>query len=259
MIRAGIFSDTHCGHRAGLTPPEYQSGGRKWVYRQSEKWDWFINILKDIGKLDAAIWLGDLPDGQGVRNASETIIPNLNRQINCCVDVIETVNCKENFFLYGTCVHVTSKEGIDLEYEIAKQVTGKQDPNISDEMKIQFGNHILNCRHQPAGKSHVPHTRANPIQRERMADEQWYLDNQEVEVLSDIYLRGHLHYMATAGIPNRWQGFNVPALQSPHTKYGARTLSNVVHCGFCVLESDGSWPILKVYEAPRERRTVLKF
>ena len=102
----------------------------------------------------------------------------------------------------------------------------------------------------------VPHTKANPIQKERMSNEQWFIDGSQV--LSDIYLRGHLHVCFRAGIPGKWEGFNCPALQSPDTKYG-RILSNLCHVGFATLETEnGSWPKFEFWEAPKSKNQVLK-
>jgi len=256
-LKLGIFSDLHTGHRAGLTPPEYQSGERKHVLRQSEKWEWFVAKVKEAGPFDICIWLGDLVDGLGVRNHSETIIGDLNRQILASKDCVDAVGCKNNLFVYGTCVHVSTKDGLEIEKEVAQLVNGIENPKIFGQVWFDFGGYTIDCRHAPAGKSMVPHTRGNPIQRERMSNEQWFLDGSQE--LSGIYLRGHLHYCFTAGSPGRWQGYIVPALQSPDTKYG-RILSNVVNCGFSTLETaDGSWPTFKFYEAPKCRNKILKF
>jgi len=77
-------SDQHTGHRAGLTPPKYQSGGRKWVRRQAQKWEWYESVIDNYGPFSCHINLGDVVDGLGVKDSSETIIAT-NDQIRSIV------------------------------------------------------------------------------------------------------------------------------------------------------------------------------
>ena len=248
-----ITADTHIGHRAGLTPKQYWAGGREWVRKQAAKWDWFLSEIKKH-KFDCHINLGDIIDGLGVKDSSETIMSG-NDQILAACEVIEMIEAPDNWFVHGTRVHTTTKDGIELDLEVAKQINGKEDPKIDGQIWLEYGKWILDCRHAPAGKSMVPHTRANPIVRERLINVAWHAEG--VQTLANHYFRAHNHFMFNAGEPNRWSGYAVPALQSPDTKYG-RILSNIVHCGFGILTipDNGDWPIWKVIEAPKEKARV---
>ena len=253
--RTLVLSDLHCGHRAGLHPPRYQSGDRKQVNEQDQKWKWFESALIEAGPFHKAVWVGDLVDGTGVKNNSETIL-NLNDQIQCAVDIVETVNCKKNLFVYGTMVHTSTRDGLEMEEEIAKRINGDELPNIWSQVWFKLGKHIVDVRHAPAVSSGVPHTRGNVIARERMANEQWAIKGYQI--LADLYLRGHCHFKYTAGSPGTWQGWNLPALQSPKTKFGRR-LSNAVDVGFSLLEANDKWPIYEIYEAPICQEKILNW
>ena len=249
-------SDNHCGHRAGLTPPEYQSGGREWVRKQATKWDWYVEVLKDIGEVSCHINVGDIIDGQGVKDASECIMEP-NQQISAAVECVAQIETKEHYFVAGTRTHVTTRDGLELDWEVAKHVNGTEDPRFRGQYFIECKPYMFDIRHCPASRSFVPHTRSLPILRERMSNKEWALEG--VQPLATHYFRGHVHYMMEVGEPNRWSGYLVPALQSADSKYG-RTLSNVVHTGLGVLtiEEEG-WPIWKVYEPPREKVQVFQF
>jgi len=254
--RVLILSDLHCGHRSGLTPPRYQGGEPKYVRSQDEKWRWFEEALIEAAPWNKVVWVGDLVDGLGVKNSSEIILADLNQQINCAVDIIETVGCPKNLFLYGTMTHTATKDGLEIERIIAQQINGKENPMIYSQAWFKLGKHVIDARHAPACGSGVPHTRANPIMRERMANEQWHMKGYQP--LADIYLRGHLHYKFMAGSPGTWQGWNLPALQTPKTKYGRR-LSNTVDVGISILEENDKWPIYEIYEAPIRQEEVLNW
>lgn len=259
LERVLVISDLHCGHRAGIMTPKYQSGRRKYVLDQASKWEWFEETLIQAAPFDKVVWVGDMIDGTGVKNPSETVL-NLNDQIKCAVDVVRTVNCPKNLFVYGTMIHTSTKDGLESEEEIAEKINGEDNPNIWSQAWFKIGDLVCDVRHAPASSSGVPHTRGNVIARERMANEQWYLKG--LQPLAHLYLRGHVHFKYTAGVPGEWQGWTLSALQSPKTKFG-RKLSNTVDVGIGILESTDNWPIkpptFEIYGAPVCQEAVLNW
>lgn len=254
MIRILITADMHTGHRAGLIPPKYFGGGAKWINRQTIKWKWFTDTLKEIGRIDCHIDLGDIVDGQGVKDSTETIL-SPNHQIMSAVEIIETINAPVKWFVHGTRVHTTTRDGLELDTAIACHVNGNDNPQIDGQLWLQYGEWLLDCRHAAAGKSFVKHTRANPLLRERYHNENEFLEGRRP--LATHYFRAHAHHLFNAGEPNRWAGYSVPALQSPQTKYG-RVLSSVTHEGMGVLSiPDKGWPIWKIYEPPKRAPKIL--
>jgi hypothetical protein len=156
-------------------------------------------------------------------------------------------------------VHTSTKDGLETELEVANRINGADKPNIWSQAWFRLGRFVVDIRHATASKSSVVTSKGNPIIKERIANEQWFL-NGAAQPLADIYLRGHLHCKFTAGAPGTWQGWNLPALQSPKTKYG-RQLSNVVHVGISTIEINGDydWPIYQIYEAPICQEKVLNW
>jgi hypothetical protein len=220
------------------------------------KWKWFESALIEAGPFDKVVWVGDLVDGLGVKNTSETIIADLNQQIQCAIDIIETVNCKKNLFLYGTMIHTATKDGLEMEKVIAAAINGAESPNIHSQAWFKIGEHLFDVRHAPACSSAVPNTRANPITRERISNLEWARKGYQPK--ADCYLRGHLHFSYSVGEPGIWQGWNLAALQSPKTKYGRR-LSNACDVGFATITEDKTWPIYRMYLAPVEKEKVLNW
>jgi hypothetical protein len=233
-----------------LTPPEFWAGGRDWVFKQSERWKWFTGKLKELEPFDGAIFLGDLCDGTGVKDVSECIIADLNSQIKAAAQVVDVVSAPKKLMVYGTAVHVRTKDGLELEKEVANLVGSE----IHGQIWVDIDGYIVDCRHAPAGNSQV--YPANPLVRERESNVRWH--DEGAQPLSQILLRGHCHRIYSVGQANRWEAHAVPALQDIGTKYG-RQLSNIVHMGFGVLDFiEGMWPIWTVYEAPRWKETPLK-
>ena len=251
--RVIITADWHTGHRAGLTPPEFYGGGREWANRQARKWEWFSHEV-GMHDWDCHINLGDIVDGQGVKDSSETIM-DLNSEISAACKIIETINCPINWFVYGTRVHTTTRDGVELDQEVAKHINGTENPMIFGQIWLEYGKWILDVRHAPGSRSGVYSTRGNPLIKERISNCLWA--DEGIQPRANHYFRAHQHFMFTAGEPNRWSAYSVAPLQSPATKYG-RTLSNAVHCGFGILTipDNGDWPIWEIKEAPIEKETV---
>ncbi len=71
--RLVIISDLHCGHRAGLTPPDWQSDFRKnsktqrnkFAELQRELWQFYADTINDLRPVDVLVVNGDAIDGKG--------------------------------------------------------------------------------------------------------------------------------------------------------------------------------------------------
>jgi hypothetical protein len=77
MKRVLIMSDLHCGHRVGLTPPDwqYRPGVRsKWRKIQQACWNWYANEIEEAGPFDVVIVNGDAIDGRGERSGGTELL-----------------------------------------------------------------------------------------------------------------------------------------------------------------------------------------
>ena len=247
MKRIGVFADTHCGHKNGLTPPGFWGGGPGYAEKQEDRWDWFVKSIKEQGPFDGAIFPGDLTDGPGVKSGNETVI-KLNFQADAAVEIIRTVGAKKNFLTYGTPVHTITGDGYEIEKAIAKEIGAE----IHGQIWLEVEGFILDIRHHPAGSSQV--YPGNPLQKERESNLRWSLE--KVQPLAQIILRGHVHKSFQIGEPGVWQAISIPALQDFGSIYGRR-LSNLVHMGYGIMDIEkGVWPVWKTYMAPRNLEKV---
>jgi len=247
MKRLGIFADLHCGHKNGLTPPDFWGGGTKVVNNLKKRWQWFKKSIKKHGPFDAAIWDGDLVDGPGVKSGNETVM-NLNLQADAAAEIIRTVGAPANYLLYGTPVHTITGGGYELEKAVATAIGCP----IHGQIWLDVEGFILDIRHHPAGSSQV--NPGNPLQKERESNVRWALEG--VQPKADIILRAHVHKSFQIGEPDVWQAIAVPALQDFGCIYGRR-LSNVVHMGWGTLDiTKGVWPVWKTHHAPRIMEAV---
>jgi len=251
-----VIADTHCGHVGGLNAPDFISGDREQVFEQSEMWEWFGHSIKINGPYDCAVWMGDLIDGVGVKDPSETKL-NLNDQKSCAREIVRNVDAPVNWFLYGTDVHTgTGNKGYEIEKDIAELTNSEDQPHIYSHLQAKVDDFVLDFRHQPASNSHVETSMSNPLIREHLVNKQWFMEGRQ-QLATHIF-RAHTHKMVSVGIPNRWVAHGCPALQRK-TKYGTRRLSNVVHCGYGVLtfQKEG-WPAWEIHEPPKPSPRVFK-
>lgn len=248
MKRVGIFSDLHTGHKTGLCHPDWWGGGRRCVNELERVWTWFKQSLKEVGPLDCAVLNGDAADGPGVKSGQECIISDLNQQQLCVAEIIRTINAPIVYMTFGTPVHVTTRQGYELEKGIADILKIA----IKRQIWLKVDDFILDIRHHPAGNSQV--YPGNPLVKERESNLKWHMEG--VQPKATHIIRSHTHRMYEVREPNRWHGIACPSLQGM-TAYGSR-LSNVVHHGWGVLDfsTKGDWPIWKVTELPRKKERI---
>ena len=246
MNKILFCADCHTGSRTGLTPPEYQGGGREWVRDQVAKWEWFENVLETHGPFRAMIGMGDIVD-LGVKDQSE-IIMDAPRMINAAIEIVRRINAPINLFVYGTRVHTSTRDGIELDLEVAKHINGVEDPKIYDHLWADFGGKIADIKHAPTSRSRAIVSKFLPLMNERIFNEQASMKGYEP--LSQLYFRAHLHTNADCGVPGEWHGYNVPCLQGIRTKYSRIISSGAYTEGVGILTLTEDWPRWEVIELP---------
>ena len=249
MKKRGIaIGDMHCGHLAGLTPPEYQdrvyknstTKRNKWVNLQQELWERYKGLLKKFAPYDFGLYLGDGVDGSGYRSGgSELIRPDIDDQIDMAVYVCNEVrrHATRNFDwagVYGTPYHT----GVNMDHEnrIAKDAGFKK---IGSHEWIDINKCIFDIKHHIPVSS-IEYSRQTALARERVNNLLWHEENLAPK--ANIILRAHAHYHRYAGGPG-WVSMTIPPLQGMGSKYGARQCSGLVDWGLLVVdvESDGSF------------------
>ena len=245
-----VISDLHCGHVAGLTPPEYQfsevekssTKHNKWARLQKETWIKFCNIIEQFKPFDIGFDLGDMIDGKGGKSGgTELISTDRNTQVDMAVACHQKISdvSKKNFKwigVYGTAYHTSGEGGEDWETLVAEKCGFEK---IGSHESIDVNGCIFDLKHH-VGSSSVPYGRFTAPAKERLWNVLW--NERELRPKANVILRGHVHYATFCGEPG-WVAMTLPALQSMGTKYGARQCLGIVHWGVTIfdVESDGTF------------------
>ena len=248
-IRICFISDLHCGHRVGLTPPEYQSAvcGYKFYKTQMVLWNWYVDNIKAI-KPQILVVNGDAIDGRGERSGStELIAVSRIKQCEMAGVAISVVGADEVYMTRGTPYHVGNAE--EFEDIIKQHVEIKK---IEDHAWYDINGVVFDVKHMPGGTSGVPHTAGTGITMDHIWNTFWANHNKS-QPLSHVTIRSHTHSFSYHGFDN-WLGVLTPALQGMGSKYGAKACRKLIHFGFIYFdvyengEYTWNWRIAKVEE-----------
>jgi len=254
--RIGVFSDPHCGHIVGLTPPGWQLDPkhptphlRRIAKYQRAYWEFYCNAIRKHGPFDVAVWNGDCIDGKGTRGGScEAVTADRNEQVDIAKKAIgRSLSAKTTLLMtYGTPYH-TGAEGEDFEYNIAEFFGAK----IGGHEYLECEGVTFDFKHK-VGSSGVPHGRHTAIAREHLWAQLWAEHSGFPN--ADVLVRSHVHYYDYAG-GRGWLAMTTPALQGLGSNYGTRQCSGTVDFGFVVFtvnKGGYSWePVLLEVQARR--------
>lgn len=259
--RVACISDLHCGHGAGLTPPEWQSGAwagsrraRSVQAAQSALWDAYAQIAREESA-DVLIVAGDAIDGPG-RQTGEHITRDVIEQAAMAVECIGAWRGAEIYMAYGTPFHV-STDGNDIERVVAEQVGARE---IGGHLYLDVHGVMFDVKHKVGGSS-IPHGRHTALARERLWQQLWSEHGEPRGRRGDAIIRGHVHYHSLAGGAG-WVAMSLPALQGLGSKYGVRECSGLVDWGLVVFDvaPDGrfSWRARTVRGEGKSRATTVR-
>lgn len=233
-----LAGDFHCGHVAGLTPPEYQINEDPPRYKalaafQRESYLWFYNQIERLKPFHSAFYNGDLIDGRGERSGgSELTTTDRSIQADIAVSIIRQVNASHNYITYGTPYHTGNSE--DYELLIAKDV----DATIASELNVNINNVIFNVKHKVGG-SGTPYGNATPLLKAQLWQKLWA--DKEERQSANYVVRSHMHRYVKLEIAGDKHAMVLPALQGAMSKYGQRQCEGNVDFGFGYVDiySDG--------------------
>src|SRR5271157_652517 len=101
-IRMLVISDLHCGHLAGLTPPDQWIHGTSFYEQQKKTWNFYINTIKELQPIDILICNGDAIDGKGTKSGgTELITSDRNLQSQMAIECLKQVKAPSNILTYG--------------------------------------------------------------------------------------------------------------------------------------------------------------
>jgi hypothetical protein len=217
----------HCGHVAGLTPPDYwlreTDATRPLARLQRECWRYYAAQIKALKPIDTLLVCGDAIDGNGSRSGgTEQLTTDRHAQCDMAAECIALAEARNVVMVYGTPYHTGDAE--DFEREIRRRVPVLK---IGGHEWVEIDGVTFDLKHK-IGSSSIPHGRHTAIARDRLWNLLWA--ERDEQPLAGIMLRAHDHYHALAGGAG-WLAMTLPALQAAHTKYGSRQCSGTVDFG----------------------------
>lgn len=227
MSRVLACGDLHCGHVAGLTPPDWRipRGRHPALHRLQERgWADWLEMVKAVGPVDVAIVNGDLIDGPGDKSGgTEELTTDPLEQVDMAVAALAPIKPRRGWvFTYGTAYHT----GTRADYETG--VARAYGASIGSHEWCEVDGVIFDCKHHVGG-SQVPHGRHTAVARDRLWNLLWSEHGEQPRAA--VYIRSHVHYHGYSGGPG-WLAMTLPALQQAHTKFGGRRCSGTVDWGF---------------------------
>ena len=240
MKRVIMMGDTHCGSRAGLTPPGYQeTKATSFGKLQREMWKHYLRMCADYGGADVMLFGGDAIDGKGYRSGgTELITTDRLEQAKMAADVIAKMKPKQIGMVHGTPYHSGASE--DFEYAVAKRLQDKYGipTRLHSWLYIKVEGVVFQIRHKVGGTSR-PHTAHTSPAGEALGVKMWEGTHGDWPK-ADIIVRAHRHKAGRSWTSELGDAVVLPALQAAHTKYGARECMSVVDWGVwpCTVDGD---------------------
>ena len=205
--RALLINDLHCGHQLGLTPPGWQCPeNQSW---QRPAWDFYSNIVKQIGYVDDLFVNGDAIDGPGYKETTEHIRTDVGVQADMALSAIKLVKYKHVHIIRGTGFHTDGHTS--YEDAVAKDLN----VDAVDELRVEAYGRKFHIKHV-VGRSDTPYGSHTQIQKELINEIlQAEFENYQA---ADVLIRAHVHYCYGAWTADSSRGiirhaFTAPALQ----------------------------------------------
>ena len=266
--RVAVLSDPHCGHVAGLTPPEYayavtddRTKHDKFAIIQDVTWRWFYAEAVKIRPVDVLLLNGDAIDGRGEKAGGvECITTDRTKQCEMAIRVIKVLQPKHVILTYGTTYHVASS-GEEWEGAIAKTLadsnTFSGDVAVGAHEWFSVNGVVFDAKHHVAMGA-APQTQFSSITRDSIWQMLWAMRREAPR--ANIIIRSHLHTYLFAKTSD-FTGIVTPGLQA-YSKYGAKQVSRTIDYGFLHFDvtKEGNWTCVDHLARFAEfTPTVLKF
>ena len=183
MKKIIVISDLHCGHVAGLTPPQFQlnlfedssTKRNKWAELQRELWLKFDNLLDKYKPFDLGFDLGDMIDGKGIRSGgTELLTSDRKEQVDMSVYIHNHIRDKSKkgfkwIGVYGTNYHAAGEGGEDWEVQVTEKCGFEK---IGSHEWVNVNGCIFDLKHHVSSSS-VPHGRHTPLAKEKLWNILW--------------------------------------------------------------------------------------
>lgn len=221
-----FITDSHSGHKVGLTPPAFDARPHPdhrelALYRfRREAWDFYAQALAELQPITVLGVGGDMLTGSEGKSNGELLTDDLGEQADMAEACIRLAKAKRIVYVPGTWYHGGGQS--DWEAYIAEQVGAE----FADQIFLDTNGIIFDLKHHE-GQSQSPQGRATAL----LVSHQWNIRQvvEEHAPRANVQLRGHVHYHQYEGDPHHL-AMTCPALQGKGTKYGRR-MKGIVHFG----------------------------
>jgi hypothetical protein len=237
--RVVVIADTHCGHKFGLTPPDWWTDVQSTTDRQQKQisfqramWEFYADEIAKLKPIDILIVNGDCIEGKGDRTGGiELVTSDRLEQVRMAAAVINEAEAPTVRITYGTSYHTGKDE--DFESSLPEYVKGG-DCRVEGHLFLNINGCHFDVKHK-IGRSVIPHGRVTPLQRAAVWNAMWAIRDRQPR--ADVIIRSHVHYY------EKWDndifmGIITPALQY-NTNYGIRECEGVVNVGFLMFDVRG--------------------
>jgi hypothetical protein len=242
--RLVCIADLHCGHRTGLTPPEWQmqKGINAFFDKihdfESDMWKWFSGCAERCKPVDILVVNGDAIDGKGDKSGgTELLTADRVLQGEIAKKCIQLFEAKHIVIINGTPYHTGKEE--DFEAVLACELKA----HYANHEFIQCGGVGFDFKHK-VSSSVIPHGRWTAPRRAAL----WNSLQAErgLQPNVDILVRSHVHYY-TLGEDQFKTVITSPALQG-WSKYGSRECEGTNDVGFLQFDcEDKNYDLTKYF------------
>lgn len=199
------INDLHSGHLLGLTTPDYFQKAYPW---QEPFWNFFVDTIKQIGKVDDLVVNGDAVDGPGKKETTSHLTTDLQKQQDMACEIIDQVKADRRHFVRGTGFHVDGDKS--YENDIAKEFNTE----AHDDLRLEIYGTKFHFKHT-VGRSDTPYGQYTQIGK-AVIQELLQAEMEDYDS-ADIICRAHVHYAAGIWMPGKQgrmlQGFTGAGLQ----------------------------------------------
>lgn len=223
-----VIADLHCGHKAGLTPPDwqYREGSNaddfaKFGPIQREVWKWFEAKATALGPVETLVVDGDAIDGNR-SSPTELITADRREQIRMAAAVIGVFQAKRVYIIRGTPRHVGDEE--DWETLLGDAVHAAK---VGNHEWIERDGVIMDIKHK-VGNSTIPHGRGTPLGRAALWNALWA--ERGLQPRANILVRGHVHSYNVLSNADR-TAMTAPCFQW-WSKFGSLACEGTIDIGF---------------------------
>ena len=253
--RIAFIGDLHCGHRAGLTPPDWrfrecstEHVWKKFTQVQTEMWRLYTGIIKKLNPIDCLVVNADCIDGRGEKSGGvELITGDREEQAKMAVDCILPWKTDTIIMTEGTGYHTGAFES--WENVIANMLRAKgKSVKIGAHEWVDVNGYVFDVKHH-IGSSSIPHGRYTSPAKDEIWNALWH--EAGLQPRGDCFIRSHIHYSVGG---HRWVGnkkkrfLTLPALQAMGTRFGSLRCSGLVDWGVVAFDIDAKGNIVCEHE-----------